>query len=334
MKIGYRTLKTAIGTPIAISLAQLAGLSNFVSAGILTILCIQPSRKSSLLSAWQRFIACIKAVVFSCVIFEWIGYHAVSVFILLLLFIPTTVALKATPGIASSSVVMLNLYGSGQVSASLILQQFILIMIGIGTGLVLNLYMPSLDNKLKKKQVQLEHNFSRILFEYSQYIRDENSEWRGEEIAAAEDVLEEAKRLVIRDRDNHLLRNEHTYYNYFKMRERQFELLKKMLPLVTYLPKTDAIAHQIADFFERLAKSVHPGNTAITFLEDLKELRREFHDQDLPDTRESFETRAHLFQLLHEIEEYLIIKNKFKKSDVTTSKTAKIKGNPNSQNGA
>lgn len=325
MKIGYRTLKTAVGTPIAVSLAQWVGLSNFISAGILTILCIQPSRKSSFLSAWQRFVACVAAVVFSCVIFELVGYHVISIFILLLLFIPSTVAMKVTPGIASSSVVMLNLYGSGQVTLSLIGEQFILITIGIGVGLLLNIYMPSLENKLKKLQTRLESNFSLILYEYSLYIRDENEMWQGKEIAVTEDLLAEAKQLVIRDRDNHLLRNEHTYYNYFKMRERQFELLKKMLPLVTHLPKTDAIAIEIAEFFEQLSQAVHPGNTAVTFLEELKELRREFHAQDLPETREEFETRAYLFQLLHEIEEYLIIKNKFKKSDVSPWKHGKLK---------
>lgn len=327
MKIGYRTLKTAVGAPIAVSLAQWVGLSNFISAGILTILCIQPSRKSSFLSAWQRFVACAAAVVFSWVIFELIGYYTISIFILLLLFIPATVTLKATPGIASSSVVMLNLYGSGHVTLSLIGEQFVLITIGLGTGLLMNLYMPSLENKLKKLQIRLESNFSRILYEYSLYIRDENEMWRGKEIAITEDILVEAKQLVIRDRDNHLLRNEHTFYNYFKMRERQFELLKKMLPLVTHLTKTDAIAIEIADFFERLSKAVHPGNTAVTFLEELKELRREFHAQDLPGTREEFETRAYLFQLLNEIEEYLIIKNKFKKSDVSHWKKRKIKIN-------
>ncbi len=233
------------------------------------------------------------------------------------------VALKATPGIASSSVVMLNLYGSGNITLHLIGEQFVLITIGLGVGLLLNVYMPSLDNKLKKLQSQLERNFSRILYEYSLYIRDENDKWQGKEIAATEDILTEAKNLVIRDKDNHLLRNEHTYYDYFNMRERQFELLKHMLPLVTHLPKTDRIALEIAAFFERLSKAVHPGNTAITFLEQLKELRREFHAEDLPETREAFETRAHLFQLLHEIEEYLIIKNKFKKSDVTPWKKRK-----------
>lgn len=45
-KIGYRTLKTAIGTTISISIAKLIGLDSFASAGILTILCIKVTRKN------------------------------------------------------------------------------------------------------------------------------------------------------------------------------------------------------------------------------------------------------------------------------------------------
>ncbi len=79
MKIGYRTIKTAIGTPLAISVAQLLGVTNFVSAGILTILCIQPSRKQSFLSAWNRFSACIIATIYSFIFFETIGYNPLVV---------------------------------------------------------------------------------------------------------------------------------------------------------------------------------------------------------------------------------------------------------------
>ena len=43
--IGYRTIKTAVGTAIAIFIAQQFGLDNFASAGILTILCIQVTKK-------------------------------------------------------------------------------------------------------------------------------------------------------------------------------------------------------------------------------------------------------------------------------------------------
>ncbi|MGM8365075.1 aromatic acid exporter family protein [Virgibacillus sp. W0181] len=321
MKIGYRTIKTAIGTPIAISIAQLFGVTNFVSAGILTILCIQPSRKRSVLSAWDRFLACVLAIVFSIIFFELLGYSPIVVGVMLAIFIPVTVYLKIAQGITTSTVITLNLYSAGSIPISFILDQFLLILIGIGTGLLVNLYMPSLDKKLKEKQKKLEQNFQVILHELSIYIKEDYMDWDGKELTETEKLLEETDDMVQVDRENHLLRNNHSYYDYFKMRSKQFELLQQMLPLVTRIKKSDSAAEQIASFFERLSESVHPGNTAILFLDELKALRIAFHEKELPATKEEFETRASLFQLLHEIEEYLLIKKKFKKSDVVKGKT-------------
>lgn len=325
MKIGYRTIKTAIGTPVSITIAQLLGLTNFVSAGILTILCIQPSRKRSFYSAWHRFLACIIASVLSFILFEWIGYNPFVLGLLFIIFIPITVMMSITPGITTSSVVIINLYSSQAINLSFMYDQFLLIIVGIGTGLLLNLYMPSLDKTMQENQVKLEQEFTTILFEFSRYIRNRDTNWTGKEFAECEDLLEKANHLVERDRENHVFRNKHPYRDYFRMRTSQFELLKKMLPLVTNLPNTDKISERIADFFERLSNNVHPGNTAILFLDELNELREEFNKEELPTTRKDFETRANLFQLLHEIEDYLILKSKFKKTDVKSLKRKKAK---------
>ncbi|MBY7143425.1 aromatic acid exporter family protein [Virgibacillus sp. NKC19-3] len=316
MKIGYRTIKTAIGVPIAISIAQFLGLTNFVSAGILTILCIQPSRKKSFLTAWHRFFACILSILFSFIFFETIGYNAIALALMLTAFIPTTVYLKITPGIGTSSVITLNLYSFSSMSSTFIIEQLFIIIIGIGIALLLNVYMPSLDVDLKKKQNKLEANFKIILYEIALYIRNKNVVWDGKEIAETEEILQEAEDLVERDKENHLLRGNHIYHDYFEMRMRQFELLQRMLPLVTKLPNKDSISEKIANFFENLSESVHPENTAGLFLDDLEALRREFDQEDLPQTQEEFETRANLFRLLHDIEDYLNLKRKYKKSDI------------------
>lgn len=320
MKIGYRTIKTAIATPIAISIAQLFSVSNVVSAGILTILCIQPSRKKSVESAVQRFFACILAIIFSVVFFELFGYSPYILGILLAVFIPTAVILKLDKGILTSTVITLNLYAFGSIKLDFIYDQFLLILIGIGIGLLVNLYMPSLDKELKHKQQELEDNFQVILKEIALYIREENMNWDGKEIAKVVEIFEEADDLVERDRENHMLRDEHSFYNYFRMRKKQFEILQQMLPLVTRLPKKDTIAEEIATFFEQLSEAVHPGNTAIIFLDELRELKKKFKAEDLPETQEEFETRASLYQLLHEIEAYLKLKYTFKKSDVKKPK--------------
>lgn len=327
MKIGYRTIKTAIATPIAIAIAQFFGVTNVATAGILTILCIQPSRKKSVETASHRFLACILAIVFSAVFFELFGYSAVVLALLLAVFIPTTIWLKIEKGIMTSTVITLNIYTFGTVKWDFVFNQFYLIIIGIGVGLLVNLYMPSLDKQLKAMQAEIEDKFQVILQEIARFIRDENMEWDGKEITELEALFEEADDLVERDRENHMLRDEHSYHNYFQMRKKQFDLLQQMLPLVTRLPKKDGIAEDIAVFFAKLSEAVHPGNTAILFLDELKTLRKKFKQATLPETMEEFETRSSLFQLLYEIEAYLTLKSKFKKSDIKTTqkKGRKIK---------
>lgn len=325
MKIGYRTIKTAIGAPIAITIAQLLGLQNFATAGILTMLCIQPSRKRSALTAWDRFLACVIASLFSFVFFELLGYNTIVLGLMLALFIPTTVIMKITQGIMTSSVIIINLYISKHIDYSFLFNQFMLILVGIGVGLVVNLYMPSMDKKFKEKQKKLERNFQIILLEIASYIRNNNKTWDGKEITQTEEMLDKATDLTEVDKENHMLRNEHTYYDYFVMRKKQFELLKRMLPLVAKLPSHDEFAERVADFFESLSEAVHPENTAILFLDELKELREAFYESELPQTREAFETKANLFRLLHEIEDYLLIKKRYKKSDIAEGKKHKKK---------
>ena len=85
-----------------------------------------------------------------------------------------------------------------------------------------------------------------------------------------------------------------------------------MLPLVSSLPEHVIQREQIAGFLEDLSDHIHPGNTAQFFLEKLNKLKDEFKNQQLPQSREEFETRATLFQLINELERYLFIKLNFK----------------------
>ena len=325
MRIGYRTIKTAIGVPVAISIAQLIGINHFVSAGILTMLCIQPSRRRSFFSARDRLLACLIGITFSSLLFETLGYYPAVIGLLLIVFIPVTVYFNISPGIITSTVIVLNLYNSGNITLPRIGEQLLIILIGIGTALILNIYMPSVEQKLRTMQEELEMNFQKILSEIALYIRDKDRAWDGKELIMAEDILKESTRLVSLDRENNVLRSEHTYYDYFAMRKEQYKLLRKMMPLVSRIENVELISSEIADYFEKLSESVHPGNTAILFLDELNTLRDTFQTIDLPRTREEFETRANLFRLLHEIEDYLVIKNNFKESDISFVRNRKKK---------
>ncbi len=310
-KIGYRTAKTALGTTLAILLAQVIGLENFASAGIITILCIKATKKKSLKASWSRILACLVAMGYSTLLFEIFGYHTLTIGIILLLFIPTTVALKVNEGIVTSSVIILHLYSSAGVTFKLIVNETILIIIGVGVALIMNVYMPSVDRKLKVYQQKIEANFSTILMEIVKYVRDNDYTWDGKEIPETSKCLAEAKSLAFRDVENHFLREQNYYYRYFDMREKQFEIIERILPLVTNIPSIVKQSDILADFIRELAENVHPQNTAIIYLDKLEDMKNKFSEMELPVTRKEFESRAALLQLMKEMERYLLLKHSF-----------------------
>lgn len=311
-RIGYRTIKTALGTTIAIIIAQQFGLSNFVSAGILTILCIQVTKLRSLRTSWDRFLACILAMPFSYLFFEGIAYHPIMIGLLLLFFIPTLVMLKSKDGVVTSSVIILHIYSAGQVTWELLIHEVGIIVIGIGVALLMNLYMPSLENKLEDYQVKIEANLKIIFLEMVHYLSTGKSDWNGEEILETAKLLEEAKALAFRDIENHFLKDESLHFYYFKMREKQLDIVERILPMITSIPLMVKQGKMVADFMGELSEHIHPGNTAAHFLKKLEELRVEFEEMHLPKSREEFEARAALFQIVKEMEQYLIIKSSFR----------------------
>ncbi len=311
-RIGYRTLKTGVGTAAAISIAQWFQLDNFVSAGILTILCIQNTKKKSIHASWSRFLACLIAMLFSTAFFELVAYHPAIIGLLLLLFIPTTVALNITEGIVTSSVIILHIYSAKNVTAGLLENELGIIVIGIGIALIMNLYMPSVENKLIDYQEKIEANFYKIFCEMVTYLKTNESNWDGKEITETEDLLREATTLAFKDVENHFLRDENLYYLYFKMREKQFDILQRILPIATSVSIRVEPGKKIAQFLEELSDHIHPGNTALFYLKKLYDMKVEFETMDLPKTREEFETRAALYQFVQEMEQYLLLKSSFK----------------------
>ncbi|MFJ8264859.1 aromatic acid exporter family protein [Peribacillus asahii] len=310
-KIGYRTIKTALGATLAIVLAQLLNLDHFPSAGIITILCIQVTQKKSLKASASRFLACLLAMGYSTLLFELVAYNPFTIGLILLMFIPTTVALKVNEGIVTSSVIILHLYSSNGITLDLLINETILIAVGIGVALVMNIYMPSVEKDLKSYQRKVEANFSAILMEIVKYVRDNDYTWNGKELTETSKWLAEAKSLAFRDVENHFLREEDYYYRYFDMREKQFEIIERILPLVTNIPSIVKQSDILANFIQELAENVHPQNTASFYLRKLDGMEQGFKEMQLPVTREEFESRAALLQLMKEMERYLLLKHSF-----------------------
>ncbi|RHW38427.1 aromatic acid exporter family protein [Lysinibacillus yapensis] len=311
-KIGYRTFKTAVGATIAIALASYFNLQFAASAAILTILCIQPTKRKSVHAVYTRIVASLVGMAFVFLFFENLGYYPIVLGIMLLLFIPTLVSLNVIAGFISSVVIIMHLYAEANFTAELLLNELALMAIGFGTALAVNMYMGDFQKELDRSIDQLEEIYRSIFSEIVKYLRNGDTSWDGKEIIEAANLLNKAKSLAFKDVENHLTRKENEYYLYFDMREKQLEIIERVLPKITTLPVMVEQAELVADFMEDLAEHVHSGNTARTFRDKLEIVKEEFAKMPLPETHDKFVAMASLYQFIEEMDEYLIIKQSFR----------------------
>ncbi len=310
-KIGYRTLKTAVGASIAMLIAMFLDLDYYSSAFILTVLCIQPTKRKSIRAVYSRIIASILGVGFAFLFFEGIAYHPLVFGLILLFFIPTLVSLRFQDGFVSSVVILLHLFDAKNLSMSLLWNEAQLMAVGFGVALLVNTYMPSIEKDLKEYRLNLESLYSKIFHEIAVYLRNGDSDWDGKELVEASEIIEKGKALAYQDVENHLNRRQNLHYVYFDMREQQFEIIERILPKITSLPVYISHSQIVGDFMEELADHVHSGNTANLFISKLDDVKEEFSKMPLPKDHENFLAMAALYQFIEEMEQYLRIKRNF-----------------------
>lgn len=310
--IGYRTLKTALGAAVAVGVAQYFDLAFFTAAGILTILCVQPTKKKSVHAVYTRVVASAVGMIFAYIFFEIFGYNPLVLGIMLLLFVPTVVSLGSAAGIVSSSVIIMHIYSEANFTLALLYNEIALMAIGYSAALVVNMYMPDIQMSLEYYRHEIEALYSKIFSEIANYLRNGDTMWDGQELVKAVEKINIAKALAFQNVENHLTRKEDKYYVYFDMREQQLEIIERVLPKVTALPVIVQQSELVAVFMEELSENVHSGNTASQFREKLEDVKKEFAELPLPTDHETFKAMAALYQFIEEMDAYLVIKQSYK----------------------
>jgi Predicted membrane protein len=312
--IGLRTLKTAIGAAIAIVISEALGLRYAVSAGVITVLSVQNTKKHSITLAFQRLGSTLLALLISAILFSIVGYNPVAFGMFLLIFIPLAVKFKMQDGIVVSSVLVTHLLVENSISFFWIKNELLLMTIGAGIAILLNTYMPKVEEKIKSDQKEIEGFMKEILISMAKSLRDQSVSISEEKLFnQLEEKLKEATERAYINLNNNILYEAKYYVKYMQMRTVQLQVLKYMRGHFTKFYIAYDQTELVASFTERVALALHEYNTAETLLQDLKEVLRVCSEQELPKSREEFENRAMLFQYLNDLEYMLEIKRDFKR---------------------
>lgn len=311
--VGLKTVKTGIGATIAILLAQFMGLKYPTSAGIITILSIQNTRKESVLIAFRRLVATFIALTIGSVLLSFLGFNAISFGVYLLVFIPLAVRAKVVEGIVPASVLVTHLLGEGHISIMLFVNELLLMIVGAGLALLVNIYMPSLEADLIYEKQKLEENMFSIFAKMGNALQLESKKLEIEtELEALQDALEQGRMKATQYRNNAFMSERSLYEKYFDMRYSQYQIMLYMRKHFEHFYRVTPGASQIAKLTHETALSVKGKRSVETLMSELELLREDFKRSKLPETREEFENRAMLYQFLTDMEQFLYVKHLFK----------------------
>lgn len=309
-KIGFRTAKTAVGMTLGVIICKLLGLDNYASSAILVVLCIKHTKMHSVQAILSRLVSCLLILFLGSAIFSLLGQHAFVLGLIVLLFIPLTVVLNVQEGVITSCVILLHVFNAKAINGHLILNEIMLLIVGLGIAFLMNLMMPSLDKKLNHFKQDIENQITEIFNIFSQACSMHNDHLNIKFDSLLLNI-KKAKSLAFRDVKNHFVRNENSFYHYFDMREEQVELLKRMTSLLEKINTDDPILEKISQLMYEIGSNVNSNDYTALRLHSLYEIRLSLDDLPLPTTHKTLNSRAHIIQILNELEEYLNIKSQF-----------------------
>lgn len=311
MPLVLRTLKVLFATVIAIWLAQMFQLSYATSAGVIAMLSLLDTRRSSFTVGMQRLASVVLAILTAYLVYMFVGYSLIAIILYLVIYIPLAYTLKLESGVVLSTVLVFHLLQEKSIDVHWLVNEFSLFGIGVGVALLVNMYMPSYQKEIDAYHVDVEQTLRMILMKFSHFLKSGDGTNDATLIIELSQTLNRALDVVYLDRHNQLFQQTKYEVHYFEMRKEQNKILKQIAENMNVIHFESEESLMLSQLFERTADQLSETNSAKSLLADIEQYLASFRKRALPKTREEFEARATLFQILHDLERFIQCKVDF-----------------------
>ena len=308
MKIGLRTIKTVIASVLAILIATQLHLLYATAAGIIAILSVGNTKKTSLKSGLGRVLSLGLAIILSFICFTTLGFHTWAFGVFLLVFIPLSVRFNLADAIVVNSVLITHFLVEKSFSWQMILNETLLMTIGVGLALLLNLYMPDNEKQLKEDIKAIEEDFRTIIFAMAAHLNLEKIAPLDDACLDLRSKLRAALNQAHIHQKNQWIGEEDYYSDYFSMRLAQLRILRDMVNLLIEIDIDGLFVDELRKVLISTAKNFAEENDGKLILWQIEAVYQNYRQKPLPQTREEFENRALLFQFLQSFRSFIEIK--------------------------
>lgn len=298
---------------MAVAIAQFFELQYATSAGIVTLLTVQDTRRDTIRLAAERFFSFLLSVLLVFVSFhyvgrlEWVNY---GFYIFLMVHVCYFFGWQNT--ISVNAVMGTHYLLTPDYSLNFAASELAVITIGTALALLMNWRMPSNLRILREDIQRVEDDMQQVLRELACYLEGELD---GAHIWFDLDRLEESIHQGLERAHEHahntLSEEDHYYIEYMEMRLQQCALLQALRGRVWKIDGMPGQAKIISEYLRYLIPYVHEKNIPDRQREDLQQVFDHMKQQPLPRDRDEFESRAILYHVLLDLEDFLLVKKRF-----------------------
>ncbi|WP_230399809.1 aromatic acid exporter family protein [Novisyntrophococcus fermenticellae] len=305
-------VKIAFAAVLAIAAAAELGLEYSATSGIITVLSIQNTKKETLNSARNRTLAYLCALLLSAASFYFLGFTLFAFACYLLLFALLCLYMGWEEAIAMDSVLITHFLAEQSMSAAMLINETALFFIGTTVGILVNMHLRKKKSLFEKLADGVDEQIKGILSTMAyRLIEDKESNENSDRLEQLKETLRQAMECALNNYNNALWKKDTSEVDYIQMREKQSIILQDIydnLNRISCLPRQ---ANQVGILLKRIENDYHRDNTVTELLQELDILLLDLKNQELPNSREEFETRAILFYILKQIERLLMIKREY-----------------------
>ena len=308
----FNAAKISAGCAAAIVISTLLGVKYSATAGLITVLSIQNTKKETAEIALKRLLSFITAIITSFISFHFLGYTTTAFAIYLFVFILICGLFRAQSAIVPVSVLIAHILSEKQFSVQIVINEFLLLFIGAGVGFLLNLYLHKDTKKMSEYRAAVDDEIKAIIGRMADRVLvSDKSDYTGDCFKRLDGYLDAAGNIAALNNQNTLIGSDDYDLLYLDMRKKQCTILREMYKSVKEMDMAPEQAHIISKLLKKINEEYHESNNVSELLDETNKVISEMKGQKMPETRDEFENRASLYNLMIRTREFLTIKKMF-----------------------
>ncbi|MDK2807312.1 MAG: hypothetical protein PWP24_41 [Clostridiales bacterium] len=307
-----KATKIAIGSSLAIIAAYSLHLNYAVSAGIITLLTLQDTKKETLMVTLRRILAFFLSYLLAFLVFSLGDFTPIYYGIFLLFFTGICFSFRLEDAIAMNAVLATHYLLEQNLSLIMIKNEALLLLIGSGIGILLNLYIPNNVRQIKSQQRAIETCLCNVLSSMAEYLhKTDSTTYNTQVLDELQAKINQGIEQAYTNMNNTLFQESRYFLQYMEMRKEQYHILKQMEEKIQSLTNASPYSIEIADFMRNISITLSETQNAAGLLLIQEDLHEQYKKRPLPKDREEFETRATLYSILIHLQEFLLAKKRF-----------------------